>query len=261
MSSDSARNTFKKNLSTQHSLRLHMTVMLMLAGLLAFIINVLLYKFVPEISMPARYSLVVLSGYMFLLLSIKFWIHYIFPGLPFFDGEDFEVPDLVIFNPPQSRITFDGEGGKFSGGGASGSWAEGATEAEVNQGLSNNSIPAKDLSLSDLDSDSFPLIAVAATAAVVLSVAAVVLSIVYFAPVILGEIAFEVVLSIGFYKSFKKTLNSHNSRPDWQWMAFKKTIPFFLILLVINLCLCLWLSSHYPHIRKFSDVFIMDYQK
>jgi hypothetical protein len=81
-------------------------------------------------------------------------------------------------------------------------------------------------------------------------------SIVYFAPAILAEIAFEVAVSLGLYRGLKTALKqSEGGSGRWVSVAIKKTALYVVALLVCNLIFCQVILHYYPDISRISEIF------
>ena len=72
---------------------------------------------------------------------------------------------------------------------------------------------------------------------------------IYEAPVILTEAAFEFLLASGMIRRFRRM-----DEPDWLGSVFRMTwMPFVLVLLITVLC-AWYLQANYPDVVRLSDL-------
>lgn len=170
-----------------------------------------------------RYLITSILCYLFFLLYIKIWLLYINPGKnERKDGSvgnlDLSGIDINIESGESVKISeMLGQGGNFGGGGAS---------ASFDGGSSSSILP--DIGGVDLDIDgdaAAPILIVVVVGIAVIVIFGGAVFIVYQAPAILSEAAFEGLLATGFFKSTRDI-----SSGNWVGSILKRTwIPFLLI--------------------------------
>ena len=218
-------NKFRQFLTHRYSVRLHM--FLILTGLVtAGILSSKLLLAAGVESMLARYPLVILISYGFFFLFVRLWLLYILPSSPRSSSSfstDMSSIDAggITLNAGTSTAdalpSFSGGGGGFSGGGASGSWG------------SSSSSGGGSFSLGDIDLDDGAGILIVVIGLVLAAVCGGAIYLVYQAPVILSEVAFNAMLSAGLVRA-TRNMQSGN----WTGSVFRKTwIPFLLILVLV----------------------------
>jgi uncharacterized membrane protein YgcG len=161
-----------------------------LAGLAAFGMSTALFRAGID-GMGTRYVAATVVGYAVFLFLIRLWIE--FNRRPDArDSDDYlprDIPSTSDASGGDSAADFSG--GSSGGGGASGSWEGGG-------------LPTLDVDLPDAD-EAWPLIVVIAIAAVVLLGGIVALFyVVYYAPLLLAEVALDAALVTGIYRKLRK---------------------------------------------------------
>lgn len=193
-----------------------------------------------DLSIPAlRYSLSVLFSYVAFFLLVYLWLRWQFgaPTRRRYD-ESLDVIDVLdavetpSLNMPEAKWT--GSGGGFSGGGSSGSWADSSSSLGEDAASS----------VGDIDEAIVLVILVAVIAAISGST----LYVVYYAPEILFEAAFEVVLAAGL---LRKTKNIQAE--GWAYSIFKRTWKPFAIALIAALVFGLAMKSYCPGAASFEE--------
>jgi hypothetical protein len=218
-------------------LRVHMSFILggtFGAGLLAT--KALLALGVNRLAL--RYALAVSVAYLVFLLLIRVWMFYVRMAR---GGVDFTGEGLDWGRAWQSGDTsgFGGSGGKFGGGGASGSW--GNAPAPVKSSASPSF---------SFDFDADELLVVILVIAVVLSLLFVAIYIIYTAPALLSEAAFEAMLAAALAK---RTRQIHH--PGWIGVIWRATIWQFLLVLVLSAALGWAAQRRCPEAKRLRDVF------
>lgn len=185
-----------------------------------------------------RFPLNVTIAYLGFFLFVKIWLWYISPRRNPVDAVD--ALDLIDVpfgsSTAASEPAFVGGGGSGGGGGASGSYGE-----DSGAGLADK------LDV-DIDGDFiWPLLLLAALLSAVFGVG---IYLIYQAPVILTEAAFEFLLASGMIRRFRRM-----DDPDWLGSVFRMTwIPFVLVLMVS--LVCAWImQTYYPEALTLRDLF------
>lgn len=203
-------------------LRLHM--FWILSG--TFLAGVLSTNLLVELNVNIlwfRYTVAVCAAYLVFLVLIRLWLWYVgtrTQASPDADGADMMVDFFSHLRIDGGAVPDLGGGGAFGGGGATGSWGD----ADV-QSLASAPSPSVDLpGCFDVD-DAF---AVVLLVALVLAVLVAGFYIIWTAPAILAEVAFEAALAGVLAKRAKKI-----DRPGWVGAVWRATVwPFLGVLLV-----------------------------
>lgn len=233
----SLHERFRSALTHRYFIRVHMTVMMALVLLTGLITSRVLTTAGLR-NMTVRYPLVVAVSYLAFFGLIRLWIGYVTRVSRRTRGSGFDLGDLVPSgsgNLSGGSVKAAGNlvegGGKFSGGGASSSFAEGESVAArqivpvvpPRSAGSGSSSSSSGFGL-DLDGDGVWLLIL-----FVLLVAAIFgagVYVVYQAPGILSEAAFQAMLASGLVRTAR---DAHD--PGWMESVFKATvIPFALVL-------------------------------
>ena len=219
-----------------------------------------------------RYPLAVAFAYLLFFVWMKLWLKYMVPAPGSRTGRDSSGGWLNIPGGSSSSGTsggsgkgFGGGGGNFGGAGATGGFAESAavlTEgaaaeaaaagSEAGSGAASAAGDAVGDAASALDVDDpkgcLVVLALLAIAALVCGAG---IYLVYQAPFILSEAAFQALLAGGLARRARRI-----EQGDWLGSVFRATwIPFVLTLLLS--LLAGWLIHHYfPEVTRISELFI-----
>lgn len=200
-------------------------------------------------NMVVRYPIVVLTSYLLFFTFIRVWLFYIRNQQEAAESVADTTADILSnIDIPEPKIAFEFGGGDFGGGGASGSFGEiGATSV-----LESSSAGVGDIggeaggSLSEEGGIILiPLILILA------AIFGVGILLIYEAPIILSEAAFEFVLAGVLVKKAKEIDN-----PDWIGSVFRNTWKPFSFTLLLAVILSSILSHFFPEAIKLSQVFI-----
>ncbi|MEW6658485.1 MAG: hypothetical protein AB1424_07470 [Thermodesulfobacteriota bacterium] len=265
------KSFFIKRFESKYRLRLHMSLILLAtvgAGLLATRIMLALHLH----NVVIRYPLAVLFAYFVFFICVKLWLRWIAPASVVRARGKSSSSALDIIAIPggsgssggSSSTTgvFRGGGGDFGGGGASGSFevvpgalAQSSAQAaasgvDAGGGAAATAGDAVADAASSLELDEKGCL----VAVVLLVVAGVFLGagiyLIYQAPFILSEAAFEFFLAAGLVRGARRL-----GRGDWMGSVFKATwIPLVLTLLLA--LLAGFLMHHYfPGVTRISELF------
>lgn len=222
-----------------------------------------------------RYPLAVIFAYLIFFLSVKLWLRYVAP-VPVTQKAQGNSPDLVDLLPDlpisgQSGGSFNigevfrGGGGEFSGAGASGSFGDVQTAfadsgtsvlsggIDAGGGIGDAVGDAAGEAVSSALGDDGGVVAVVVFAVLAAIMAVVVgagVYLVYEAPFILSEAAFEFILAAGLVRGTRRIDSA-----DWIGSVFKTTgIPFIVTLVLATLAG--YLMHHYfPDVTRISELF------
>lgn len=203
----------KRRLERDAFPRIQMSLIVGLTGAAGLLFSFLMLE-VGVTSMALRYPLALLMAYGVFLLLLWLWLRT--------KAEDYvDIPDLSSLIPSgsgDSVSVFQGGGGNFGGGGASGSFDGPASFAPLE---SDSASPLEEATsaVGDADELAIPLIAVAFA----LGLALASLYVVYAAPMLFAELLVDGALSYALYHKIKGT-DSH-----WLGSAVRRTaLPFLL---------------------------------
>lgn len=257
-----SRERFRRFLEKRFSLRLHM--FLILSGV--FCAGLVSSRLLLELhvrSMLVRYPLAVLCSYFAFFGLMKLWLVYLSSSTgrrnSFLDsgsgGGDGIMPDLSFDLPGGGTDgpTFGGGGGSFIGGGSSSSFEMPAqalaASTDSGGGLSGGIADGAGDAVSgifDSDDAGWVLIVLGIVVAIVCGAG---IYLIYQAPVILSDAAFQAVLSTSLIRRMKKM-----SDPDWVGSVFRATAVPFAIVIICTVAAA-WAAHHaYPAATKMSDV-------
>ena len=237
----------KKIIQNKFSTRWHMTLILIVTLLSGVLFNKILFILGTE-SLLIRHTLVLFLSYLFFFGAIKLWLifvkSYTHETKSSKDSLNFnlDVPNLGSnISVPQGDIPWSGAGGQFAGGGASGNLDGGGPKSSS----------GFDIPLGDGDG-----VVIVLLAAVILSILGSSIYLIYEAPDILSEAAFNALLAGGMIAPARKLYN-----PSWAGSVLKSSIlPFLLVFLMVE-TLAFYCHSHYPSARTIKEVFVQANQK
>ncbi len=229
---------FLRNLREKISLRLHMS--LLLSAVLAS--GVLCSKLLLEAgiaAMAVRYAIAALVAYGVFFLVVRAWLAYIVPfhaerkretdlnleldeipgELPRIAGDLASLPGAG----GSSAEVFAGGGGNFGGGGASASFGENVADAGGGA--------ATDLSLPDIGDlgdvdDPRALLILVAVGVLIAALCGGAILLIYQAPVILTEVVFEFLLSMGLLRPTRRMRDG-----NWTGSVLRSTWKAFGLIL------------------------------
>jgi hypothetical protein len=265
---------FTDRFKQRNPLRLHMALILATTVFSGFLATRILLALHLE-KVLIRYPLAVVFAYLVFFLLVKLWLKHVAVTPAARTRHDRHsdyldvVPDLAGSGPEGSAGGNDfllGGGGEFSGAGASASFPE----ADALVGESDTTVIADGGDLGSSFGEAAENVAgEAATAAfgdesgivgiVVLAVLGVIVALVlgagiyliYEAPFILSEAAFEFVLAAGLLRGSRRL-----DAADWMGSVFKTTwIPFAATLLLATL-VGLLITVNFPGVTRISELFM-----
>ncbi|MEO8034051.1 MAG: hypothetical protein ABI837_06425 [Acidobacteriota bacterium] len=254
-------------------LRLHMAAILGGTLLVGLLTTRVLFA-VHLRNMAVRYAIAVTMAYATFLGLIKLWLWYIDfcasraraqgsgGGDDWFECLNFSGGGSWSFSASSggSSDAFSEGGGRFGGGGASGRWAEPAPASGQNlmsaavasspQRSSTSGATSKSGGSSkggfDLDLGDFWLIVL--VVAVVLAVIASFAWILYAAPAILGEVAFNAALAAALTRRTKQA-----SCGRWVGGVLRSTAIPYVLILALTITMGWYAQKHRPSAARLSD--------
>jgi hypothetical protein len=223
-------------LAKHFSLRLHMTLILVATfavGLLT--VHGLFAIHVAKLWL--RYAIAVLVAYGAFLGLLKVWLIYFaicirqaHGGGSSSSGGDFDFCNFSSggssSGSSSSLSDFGSGGGKFGGGGASGSWGTPEPQPMITAPLKSSSGVSSSGSGFGLDLDGDEIVLVLIVIAVATAIIGAGAYMIWAAPTILGDTAFNAVLASALIHKTKKV-----SHPEWVGSVVRATaIPFSIVL-------------------------------
>ena len=216
---DASRHRFVRVMAARFFVRFHMT--LIFGGAVAGGILASRWLFVSGVdALAARYALAVLGAYVVFFVLVRGWIVYVTRLAPGDPGVD--APDLVPRGGGSGVTDFaGGGGGQSGGGGASGTW-DGGPLPRIEHATPSSGGRLSSAGL-DLD-DAWLVVLVLLLFVACLGGAA--LWVVWQAPVILPEAAFEALLAAGLVRAARRAQFG-----GWARGVLRSTaLPFTLVL-------------------------------
>jgi len=195
-------------------------------------------------SLPVRYPLALLISFLAFLLLIKVWIWYVFcrkTGGVDLSGVDPGGSPISGGGGGASPGSFHFGGGDSGGGGASDSWEEGGSVHEAPH-ISSSSGGGFDLDLGD----DFAIILL--VAALVLAIAGASGYLIYAAPHILPEAAWQATLATGLARVAKPT-----DHQGWLKGVLRSSAIPFVVVLVFVVALAWVTHNHCPSAVKLAE--------
>ena len=212
--------------------------------------------------MIIRFIIVLTFAYLSFFLFMKLWLHYL--TTPYRkkrqDGSLLDAVDVISsvpdFSSTSTAKVVKGHGGEFGGAGASGSWenVSGASDIPVSEGMTGASESIGEITaetsgeaISGLaDEGGILLIPLAL---LLLGIFGGGIYLIYEAPVIISEAAFELILATTLIKKARKIDN-----PNWMGSVFRSTWPAFSLTLVIAIITGWALMAYCPQATKITEV-------
>jgi len=204
-----------------------------------------------------RYPLTVLFAYLIFLAAIKIWI-WLMTDAPVSSSHDkgnsaLDCIDLPLPVGNLAEPSFSGGGGSFDGGGASADFGEALGEMAKGTGdaLGGVGDAVGDVVGGAVDDEGgLALVLVLGLLALLLfSVLGAGMFLVWQAPAILAEAAFDAVLAASLVKS-----SNNMQEPDWVGSVFKTTWKPFALVLILAM-VAGWAMHHYlPEATRMMDV-------
>jgi len=204
--------------------------------------------------MVYRYMISLVLAYIFFFILMKIWLHYL--TNPYRSSQEndnsksaLDIPDILpdsLSIPQKVGSSFGGHGGQFGGGGASGGWN--VESNTLNTAPSQMPGKGSDLSI-DLDLPDEGGMILIPLILLLLALLGGGLYLVYQAPVIISEAAFDFILAASLFNRARKM-----DHPNWAGSVFKFTVLPFLFSLVIFLTLSILFVRTCPEATKLPEV-------
>jgi hypothetical protein len=257
---------FKQRFPERYLVRFHMTLLLLGVSVSGLLASKILLEFGLR-SMFVRYLIAVCVAYAVFFFLIRIWLWYVHASSK---EDDPPVPDLDIVDAIDltgisvdsvqggagidevSNVGLSGTGGDFGGGGATDMWGNASTVSgsapsplrSSGGGGSSGKSGGWDFDLGD---EAIVLLVLGLLLLVIFGAGAY---LVYAAPEILTEAAFQALLAAGLIKASSKI-----TRRGWIGSVLRATcIPFLVVLLMTGIFG--WVAQkNYPHASRLADIF------
>lgn len=259
---------FTERFKRRHSLRFHMSLILLATVCSGFLATRTMLALHLE-NVLLRYPLAVLCAYLVFFVSVKLWLRYIAPAPATQNAHNNSpdvgdlLPDMPISCPSDGSMPFHGGGGGFDGGGATDSFGDvGNAVADSGADSLSGGIDTGG-GIGDAVGDVVGGVAeglgdeggvvVVVVMAVFAAIMAVVIGtgvyLIYEAPFILSEAAFEFILAASLVRGSKRI-----DSDDWMGSVFKTTcIPFGVTLALATLAGYL-MHRYFPDVTRISEL-------
>jgi hypothetical protein len=220
---------YKRAIVRTFFVRFHMLLILTGSCLAGVVASKLLFL-AHVTSIPLRHALAVVASYLAFLGLVRLWLAYI-RWTPTLSSVDLPL-DLPWSGRGGGQTFGGGRGGRFGGAGAQGSWGDTpqpATSSVAGVGAPRASSSTGSRWLSgwgfDVDLDEKALVILLAFAALVLAVLGSGVYMIWNAPSILGDAAFQVALSAGLIRASRRLESM-----GWVGGVCRRTwIPFAIV--------------------------------
>lgn len=258
---------FKRNLLERFFVRFHMTLALSGVCVSGLLVSKLLLELGMR-SMLERYLVAVCISYLIFFLLIRIWLWYIsrssqrehvLPDIDVGDAIDLGRVSVDTLRASTGGGTtvdapFGGGSGEFGGGGATDSWGDtpGAS-VSVHSSSTHSALSGHGGSSGgsdggfDLDGEAIVLVALVLLLTAIFGAG---VYLVYAAPDILSEAAFQALLATGLIKASKTV-----TRGAWTGSVLRATcIPFLIVLLMTGVFG--WIAhKYYPQATRVAEIF------
>jgi hypothetical protein len=248
------KQKFKKQFAKRVFTRFHM-ILILLGTILSGVIFSKILLIAGLYHIIARFILVLIFAYVCFFILMKLWLHYLTEPYRrsrisdnLMDAAD-AITSIPDFSPTSSASNISGHGGDFGGGGASGSWTEvGGMAAESASTVGDTAAEAAGEAVSGIADEGGIILIPLIILLIVLFGGSIYL--IYEAPVIFSEAAFELVLATTLVKKAKSIDN-----PNWMGSVFRATWPAFALTLGITVIAGWAIMSYCPQAIRIIDAF------
>ncbi len=257
------RQAFKKHLERRHSLRVHMFLILLTTALSGVLFSKILLYFVIA-DFRIRYPLAVVFSYLVFFVCIRLWLSYVGSIR---ESNSVSTGWLDLIPNPSSGggigkeiPAFRGGGGQFAGAGASGSFegpdqtlARGViladSERSFGQSASEGGGGVAEKVAGALGGDDNIVVAVIVLAILVITILASTAVLLYDAPSILSEAAFEGALATSLIRRTRAL-----GEKAWAGSVLKATWKPFAVILVVAFLSGIVLRDAFPDADSLMEI-------
>lgn len=258
------KTAFIERFKRHQRLRLHMSLIL-LATVCSGILATRLLLALHLKNVMVRYPLAVLLAYLTFFICVKLWLKFVVSvavagGRRESSGTGFNLVSGSSGGSSPTGEAFRGGGGGFGGGGASGSFAEvpaalaesgaevvsGGTEAAGGVAEAAGGAAGEAASGVDLDKGCLVVAVLALIAAAIFGAG---IYLIYAAPYILSEAAFQVILAAGLARGARRLQSG-----DWLGSVFRATWIPLAITLLLSLLAGYLIHHFFPGVTRLSEL-------
>ena len=220
-----------------------------------------------------RYPVSVIFAYLVFFMSVKLWLkyvaaspkrHHLTDNLADLVDVNADMPNIGMSSGFQSDTSLVGGGGEFSGGGASGSFGEfdsiaadsgsevlsGGLDTGGGIGEVVENVAEGGLSALGEEGGIVAIVILAVLAFFMTVIVGAGVYLVYEAPFILSEAAFEFVLAASLVRGTKRIDSS-----DWMGSVLKTTWIPFVITLALAVLAGYLIHVYFPEVTRISELF------
>jgi len=250
------RTRFMNMLKRRFSLRLHMTLILLATGMAGILADKGMWHAGLR-NVALRYPITVMLAYLVFFIAIKIWLH-IMTDTPASSASDtgdgiLDCVDIPIPSGGGGGPAFVGGGGGFDGGGASDGFGDAAGGIASSTSDSLDGVGETVGGAVGAVADDEGGLALVIVAGVLLFLLFAVLGagvfLIWQAPAILAEAAFNTVLAASLVRSTRRM-----NEPDWIGSVFAATWKPFAVVLAMAI-VSGWAMHHYlPKASRIMDV-------
>ena len=242
----SVKSSFRDGLVSRYFVRFHMALILTATGLSGLLFSKILLESGMS-RMAVRYGISTVLSYGCFFLFIKMWLRYIGVLRDRRSTDTLDVLDSTDW--PMGHSSGSGSGFNGFGGGASGGGGAGGS-FEVSGGSGGIAGDAASGLLDGADSDdAIPLLLLALLIALITAVVGSAFYLVWSAPEILSEAAFQAALASGLVTRFKAIESE-----SWEGSIFGKTALPFVVVLCLSVASGHFAQRWRPGAVKISEI-------
>lgn len=257
-----ARQKLASWLTQKFFVRFHITLILAFSIAVGLLATRFFFHLGLE-TMHWRWPIALLAAYVAFLAAVRVWLAYI--GLGRYLSRDTDWSELANCDfsssgNPSGGSAFDeiatgvtkaaGQQGHFGGGGASGDFSTGISSELANTGNACADAPVSGFSLPNIDLDAggddgcLPVVILAIVVALLAAVFGVGIYVVWQAPLLLAEVAFEAALAAGLVRAARRV-----DEPGWIGGAISASWKPFIVILLFSMVVAALGEKYAPQAR------------
>lgn len=247
------KQKFKKQFAKRVFTRFHM-ILILLGTILSGVIFSKILMVLGLDHIIARFIIVLIFAYVCFFILMKLWLHYLTEPYRkskiaenLVDAAD-AITSVPDFSSTSNSPIMSGHGGEFGGGGASGALTEAGGVTETASTVGETATEAAGEAVSGLADEGGIILIPLIILLIVLFGGGIYL--IYEAPVIFSEAAFELILATTLIRKARSMDN-----PNWMGSVFRATWPAFALTLVITVIAGWGLMIYCPQAAKITDIF------
>ncbi len=248
----SLKKRFTASLHKRYFLRIHMFVILLTATLAGVLATKVMLTFGLQ-NVSVRYPITVLFAYLVFFGAIKFWLFLMTGSSSNTGSKILDGTDLPLSSGGGSEIAdFVGGGGNAGGAGASADFGDALQNTDDATSGVGDALGDAVGGVTDDEGGLALVVVLGLLALLLVSVLGTGVFLIWEAPAILSEAAFNTVLAASLMRSTK-----HINTPDWEGSVFRATWKPFAIVLVFALLAGCAMHRYIPQASSLMDVIHM----